>query len=304
MNYTSARLPEAYISVSKNKSRLKIYGNKNVFLKDGEEFQIELFNPTTKTIGAKISINGSPISNSLLILKPGERSYLERYLDTNRKFVFETYTVEDSKETKEAIKNNGGIKIEFFNEKAPTSGLLFNSGTGIVNTYNTFTYPYYNYTTPGTITIGTPSLYFGSGISGSSGCVGIAGTSSGIVNTFSTGTTLTSSNNIVGTSTNYCHTGPIDLSTQPIVTSTADLSASPKTVETGRIEKGDVSAQSFGNYYGDFESYYFATTEYNLLPESQKPIEVKDLRHYCPGCRVRIKKASWKFCPSCGETLD
>jgi hypothetical protein len=251
MHKTSNSLPQAFVSVGKNKSRLKIYNGKTVFIKDGEEFQIELFNPTTKTIGAKIFINGNSISNSMLVIKPGERSYLERYLDDNKKFLFETYNVEDSKEVKEAIKQNGLIKVEFYNEKIAAP---------LIQTWGSTTTPYY-YTTPlynNTIIIGDPNLFYvGSGGSG-----------------------------IVNCSTSDAYTG------------------GAAKLKTGRIEKGDVSNQVFGSYYGDFESYYFASTEYHLMPESQKPVEVKEIRQYCPGCRTRVKKSSWKFCPSCGESLD
>jgi hypothetical protein len=316
MNYTSNSLPQAYVSVGKNKSRLKIYNGKTVFVKDGEEFQLVLFNPTQKTIGAKIFINGNSISNSMLVLKPGERSYLERYLDDNKKFLFETYNVENSKEVKEAIKQNGIVKVEFYNEKVVSSFPIY-------GTTNTFTYPgYYNPTftiTPnyfgGTTTGGyvtNTGTTISTGLSGLSGDVGMSGPSG------SSGTSTCASgisNNLFYCSSNIgaVPTGTVTTTSSGttfispgISTRENDSSATMDSmqIETGRIEKGDVSNQSFGNYYGDFESYYFLATDYILLPESQKPVEVKDIRQYCPGCRTRVKKASWKFCPSCGESLD
>lgn len=294
MNYTTSnRLPEAYVSVGKNKNRLKIYNGNHVFIKDGEEFQIELFNPTTKTIGAKILINGNSISSSLLVLKPGERSYLERYLDDNKKFLFETYNVENSKEVKDAIRNNGDIKVEFYNEKAA----IYVAPLNVV--YPSYYYGGINYPYNPTITIGQPNLYFGStglsgntGLSGSTGPVGLAGTSS---------TSIVNCNDT--TNAFYCSTSPTFTSSGTVTTTSIDASVNTN-LETGRIEKGAVSDQKLGNYYGEFESYSFSNKEYKLLPESQKPVEVKDIRQYCPGCRTRVKKASWKFCPSCGETLD
>jgi len=301
MNYTSNSLPEAYVSVGRNKSRLKIYNGKNVFIKDGEEFQIELFNPTTRTIGAKILINGNSISSSLLVIKPGERSYLERYLDDNRKFQFETYNVENSKEVKEAIKKNGEVRIEFYNEKTPAINL-----TTVYPTYTYLNYPYY--INP-TITIAPSNIYFGT----TGGCVpntstiistasGLSGTISVSSGFFTSGTTGNASSNSF-----YCSSTPTSGLSAPIVTTNnCDMSqtADSNTLETGRIEKGATSDQSFSSYYGDFETYYFTSKEYKLLPESQKPVEVKDIRQYCPGCRTRVKKSSWKFCPSCGESLD
>ena len=78
--------------ITKNRNRSKIYEN-SVYLKDGENFEIELFNPTTSRVLAKITINGNSISNSGIVLKPGERVYLERFIDSNNKFVFETYQI-------------------------------------------------------------------------------------------------------------------------------------------------------------------------------------------------------------------
>lgn len=311
MNYASNNLPSAYIAVGKNKSRLKIYNGKDVFVKDGEEFQIEIFNPTTKTIGAKILINGNSISSSLFVIKPGERSYLERYLDDNKKFLFETYEVENSKEAKAATKENGIVRIEFYNEKVPVRPIPV-----AVPYYQPYYYPVYY---PGTITIATPYVYCGgtgsSGVYGSTGATGSSGitgtTNLGACtytnntdNNFSLTSGSTSTANIgITTSSNafYCNDGTIN-ACGSITTTTSDLTVS--TVETGRIEKGSESDQYFSNYYGDFETYKFASNEYKLLPESHRPKEVKEIRQYCTGCRTRIKKASWTFCPSCGEKLD
>ena len=102
-----------------NKSRLKNYNVDNIttyYLKDGDEFQLEIFNPLVNNILAKIKINNNFISQGGLVIKPGERIFLERYLDVSKKFLFETYEVEDSDEVREAIENNGLIEVEFFNE--------------------------------------------------------------------------------------------------------------------------------------------------------------------------------------------
>jgi hypothetical protein len=274
MNYSTS-VPEAFIAIGRN--RLKIYNGKSVFIKDGEEFQIELFNPTTKTIGAKIIINGNSISNSLLILKPGERSYLERYLDDDKKFLFETYEVENSKAAKAAIKENGIIKVEFYNEKAPAiTATTFHPSTGTITIGPN--YPY----NP------IPNIYYSTGTGTTGGHDGVCCTNSA----FYCSTTTNSSS--------------FNTFTSPgIFTRELDSSKSEdsKTLETGRIEKGATSDQSFSNYYGEFESFCFSSVDYKLLPESQKPVEIKELRSYCPNCRTRIKKASWNFCVSCGEKL-
>ena len=76
-----------------------------------------------------------------------------------------------------------------------------------------------------------------------------------------------------------------------------------ESVETGRVGKGKKSNQEFKNAKGEFENWSMDTYEYQLLPESLKPLETKDIRHYCGECGVRIRKSSWKFCPNCGEAL-
>ena len=101
--------------VAINKSLLKEYDNRVVYLQDGDEFQIQLFNPKTTTIAAEISINGFSCGTKL-VLRPGERVWLERYLDHSNKFKFTTYEVDDTPEVAAAIKNNGKIVVKFYDE--------------------------------------------------------------------------------------------------------------------------------------------------------------------------------------------
>jgi hypothetical protein len=98
----------------------------------------------------------------------------------------------------------------------------------------------------------------------------------------------------------YSNTSSVSMDSLNIST-TSFNAVEPNTLETGRISGGTASSQSFETVYGDFNSYTFQTISMKLLPESQKPVEASEIRNYCPNCRTRIKKASWKFCPSCGE---
>lgn len=111
---TTQRRCEAHIAI--NRSRLKGYENR-YYLKDKSNFEIELFNPHTVSVLAKIKMNGEYISSSGLIIKPGQRVFLSRYLDSNNSFLFETYEVESSKESLDAIQNNGKIQVEFYLEQ-------------------------------------------------------------------------------------------------------------------------------------------------------------------------------------------
>lgn len=116
-------VPTAF--VTKGRQRVKQYGN-NVYLKNGEEFEIELFNPTTNKILAKISINGNSLGSGI-VLRPGERVFLERYLDEAKKFLFETYEVASNDiNVKEAIKKNGDLEVEFYEEYKNPSQVVYN----------------------------------------------------------------------------------------------------------------------------------------------------------------------------------
>jgi NADH pyrophosphatase NudC (nudix superfamily) len=75
-------------------------------------------------------------------------------------------------------------------------------------------------------------------------------------------------------------------------------------LETGRVDKGEKSQQTFGTDYGSYSAIWTYCSEYQLMPRSVKPVEVAEIRSYCPGCGTRMKKKTWKFCPNCGESLD
>jgi hypothetical protein len=112
-SYTTPN-PEAFIT--QQKQRIKQFEN-SVYLKDNSEYEVELFNPFQTRILAKIKIDGNYISGGGIVLRPVERIFLERFIDTNNKFVYRTYTVQSNNTlVDEAIKNNGNIEIEFYHE--------------------------------------------------------------------------------------------------------------------------------------------------------------------------------------------
>jgi hypothetical protein len=247
--------------VTKNRNRSKIYEN-SVYLKDGENFEIELFNPTTARVLARIQINGNSISSSGIVLRPGERVYLERFIDSNNKFVFETYQVEDSKETKNATRNNGSLEVNFYLEVTNNSTNTYLGGHIGSTAGNYFGGSTLTYTT------GTPICYLNQNVS-------FGGT---------TQNNLFTSDSSVGANSSI----PASRS---------------KSVETGRIEKGDSSKQSLETVNGNFGYFPSSTISIKLLPESQKPLESSSIRNYCTNCGTRMKKSSWKFCPSCGSKI-
>lgn len=239
---TKQSTPCAFIT--KDKQRLKQFGQ-NVYLNNGDEFEVELFNPTKTTVLSKIKINGTYISGGGIVLKPGQRVFLERYLDESRKFKFDTYEVEtNSREVMEAIQNNGDVIIEFYNESPPkipnwSTDWVFNDWLG-----NSSNKKYYN-------------------------------------PTFTT-------NGLGMTNTNF--TSEVS----------CKYSSNVKSIETGRIEMGGKSDQGFSYVNKNFDSWVCSTSEWKILPDSQKPVIIKDLIEKCPKCSTKFKKSSWKFCPECG----
>jgi len=260
MNYYNTYNPvcTAHISVSKN--RVKIYqeitSGKTVFLKDGQNFEIELYNPKQNNVLAKISINGKDISSAGFILRPGQRVFIERFIDEAKKFTFSTYEVENTSENQKAIANNGEVEVRFYDEYVPQTIFTNNYGSTITTTPGWTTNPLYIYST---------------------GNVGIGCTSP------------TTTLNITGTSTAY--------STNTTFTNTSVAGS----LETGRVERGESSSQSFGSALGSFNSWASSTETIKIYPISQKPVESSEIRNYCTNCGARAKKTGWKFCPSCGS---
>lgn len=253
--------------ITTNRNRAKIYGNA-VYLKDKQRFEIELFNPNTINYLAKISIDGKSISNSGIVLKPGQRVYLERFIDSNNKFVFETYEIEKSNEALNAVVNNGLVEITFYPENI--TSVYFTCYPVSTCTYTHDTY----YTN-------TPGITFTNtgGITGNIGSSGITGN-----NITYGGTTI---NNL------SCFTSS--------VVGESNTKSLSDNIETGKVEKGESSNQSLTQTNGSYSYFPANSISYRLTPESQKPVEIEKLRNYCTGCGNRIKKDTWKFCPNCGE---
>jgi len=261
--------PCAYIT--KNKQRVKQF-NQNVYLKDGSEFEIELYNPSRKTVLSKIKINGEFIKGGGIILRPGERVFLERYIDVPNKFKFETYTVDSTNETMNAIANNGDVEILFYEEQEVE--LRLNS------------YPTWNPTYVNNDVIG--NNFYTSNVNYTSQSTMDVNLTNGINDTLSFSNNLRSSK----------YESKYDQ--QPRNRSFAKKS---KSVETGRVEQGSSSNQSFKTVSKNFNSWTVSTSVWKILPESQRPVETKDLIVRCPKCMSKIKKSSWKFCPECGVEI-
>jgi hypothetical protein len=139
MYYTTTKVSKPTAHITKKKSRLKVYNGNTVFLGDKDNFEFEIHNPTQKSVLCKIKLNGEYISTGGVVIKPGQRVFLERFLDTNNKFEFSTYEVKDTSANRTAIDLNGDVRIEFYNEQTyqhypHLSGGNWDSGWSGINT--------------------------------------------------------------------------------------------------------------------------------------------------------------------------
>jgi hypothetical protein len=274
------RLCKEYCDASKGVDNFIVY------LNDGDEFQIQLFNPTNRVIGAKLKFNnehkGWFSSDNYVVLRPGERVWLERFLDCHDKFIFNTYEVSNSSQVMEAIKDNGDITVQFYYEDESSRSRGITVSQPLVYT-EPFTFaPQHTYYCSDSI----------SDISGSITC----GTNS-CVNTLgfaSSATTLTSN----------ADTASSSYSTATSTAKSLGKARSAKTVETGRVEHGSYSSQNFKNVYYEFENWPFATKNFKLLPVSRKQYSDSDLRKvYCTNCGKKLSP-KFKFCPVCGTKVN
>jgi hypothetical protein len=248
MYYTqnsSVSVPNPTANIAVNRNRLKHYSGDTVYLKDDTHFEIELYNPKQLKVLAKIEINGQGVSGYGIVLRPGERVFLERWIDTPKKFLFETYQVEDSNESRNALAKNGKVTVEFYDEAIfLASGSTFSTSTVLLTDSPTWS------------------------------------THTGFIPPYG------------GSTVNYCS-----------MTSIGANASVAGSLETGRVEKGESSNQGLTTDSTSFSYVCNSKVEIKILPESQKPVEVKEIRNYSTECGTRMKAKSWKFCPSCGTKI-
>jgi hypothetical protein len=251
MNYTTNNVGNPTAHITRKKSRLKVYNGNTVFLNDKDNFEFEIHNPTQKSVLCKIKLNGEYISTGGVVIRPGQRVFLERFLDTNNKFEFSTYEVKDTSLNRTAIDLNGDVRIEFYNEQTyqPNYGLyVLNGSSSTVSTGS----PYYGNMTF-TTSSSAPMAYYSNTSSVSS---------------------------LVGEPT-----------------------LSKKSIETGRVEKGEKSKQNFTNSYQNFEYNVSHQISLKILPLSNKNKTTEEIKYYCTECGTKTK-SKYKFCPSCGYDLN
>jgi hypothetical protein len=214
-------------------------------------------------------LNGEYISTSGVVLRPGQRVFLERFLDSNNKFEFSTYKVKDTSENRSAIDLNGNVLIEFYDEQQVVNNFYL-GGRTLYGSPSTIGYvPQFGttITTTGGVTYGTTNL-------------------SNYNSTYTSSVTSDTFRSKFDTSSTLLR-GPKKKS---------------KSIETGRVEKGDESDQSFTNSYEQFNYHTSHTIKFKIQPLSNKNVTVEEIRSYCTECGTKMKK-NYKFCPSCGNKL-
>jgi hypothetical protein len=296
-------VPTANIAV--NKSRLKVYNNAGslptYYLQKGQEFMIELANPTTDVVLAKVILNGKAISQGGLVLNPGQRVFLERYLDVAKKFLFDTYEVSGSAEMKAAIANNGDIKVEFYRERAP----YYNNYDSITISNPTWTNNLGNYNsgTPANLLRSSTKANAGGPILSLNGLSGslTSGSANASYSTQNLASTFTSDVPTMDWLSQDMERSLSDTQPEPKRRLKSILSMKSKSIETGRVEKGSDSEQELKYVNKSFEYTAFHTVEYKMLPVSQKINTAEDInvKVYCTNCGAKLGKTD-KFCASCG----
>lgn len=293
-------VPEIYIATNRN--RQKIYRAKRqvdnttkeineIYLKDGSNFEIELYNNQNETIGFEIMMNGRLISNSLIILKPAQRYFLDRFIDTNNKFLFETYKVENTQQNKDIIQNNGRITVRCYKEQFFSNYHTW-VGTVTIPYYNPYYYqytyyPYYNgsVTLSGNCTSGSATYTNGIYTNGSCTTMNIDS---------STPTSFTVGNGNINAVYTNCS------STQVCMDSMSAFNTSSVEIETGKIEKGDASQQTFESVHFNKSFNHFHEMEYFISPISMMNRNPENIKIHCHECGYRLRKKTFKFCPNCG----
>lgn len=268
------------VLITNNRNELKVYQGNIVYLNNGDNFELRFFNPLQEKLGVEIIFNGIKKGDGYLVLNPGQDIILDRFLDEQRKMIFETYTVNGSDaEAVKAIEKNGFISFNFYKEYYSRH----NNDTININ---------YNF--PPKI---KKSFKNTKGVQGTTGPQGVIGTR-GITGTATAGVyfnnTINDTSNVYDSFDNFIYTSSLSFS--PTKTFNP--------LETGRVEKGDYSNQNLRQINTQFASTPFYSMDYQILPYSAMNRNINEVREYCTGCGYRLRKQSWQFCPKCGQKLN
>jgi len=260
-------LPGAWIVNPKDKGRKSIKGDK-IYLDNGQEFEIEIFNPLKESVLADIRLNGNSICKTGLVIKPGQRVYLDCFVDDRKKFIFQTYEIDGTQESLDAIADNGLLEVFFYKEQAVT---LQNWNDRfhkiVIHEYYPVYYPrWYSYPYYGGLTLNgtTGTIYTTNSANTLTINTGGSSTYGGVLNDGSYGTSFTNCS--------------LTTSGGSLTSGNAYYNSSVAgSLETGRVEKGEKSNQQFVDVDMEFEKNYIHHLVYQILPSSRKPKDINDI---------------------------
>ena len=272
--------PGAWIVNPKDKGRKSIKNSEGhrsestcgkVYLQNDEEFEIELFNPLKVSVLADIKLNGQSISKTGLVVKPGQRIYLDCFIDDKKKFIFKTYEIENTEVSLEATSDNGLLEVFFYKEDVVTlKDWRKRFDRVIVERWYPAYYPTYH---PFTVWCNNPSSYNLTNTGGIGGTITTTNVNYSDILKSPIGTYTTTNGPTFNSSSGIFTTNGTTFNT-----SSGTITTNSTSIETGRIEKGSVSSQKFTEVDIDFETNYISSTIIQLLPESRKPAEIKEVK--------------------------
>lgn len=263
---------ETAITVNKDRRRTRTKdGYKVVYLEDGQPFELLITNPTEETVAAQISFQGEKQQKELVIY-PGQRIYLDRFIEENRTLQFFTYDVPEDNE--KYTNKNGLIEIEFFKKKRNQAPSQYYYYTDSIPTYRQSPRVWCE------VSHDMPPKLSDGGL--------------GYTDKKSWKEKIRSNVKInLDFDTHVGDTSTESTDTRSYSTETTDSS----TFETGRIGKGSSSSDTrFKNVDMLFESTPFEKHVYKLTPASKSN---SGAVRYCTDCGLKREK-NFNFCPKCG----
>ncbi len=310
---------EKMVKIAINKSLLKEFktkeDNRVVYLHDGDEFQINIFNPFDYEIAASISIDGEFLG-AQIVIRPGERIWLDRNLLDTRKFKFETYEVKNNSSAKQAIRNNGLIEVKIYKKLRVNWNDWNPISIPVIPAYPlpTKPEPYITWTTGHKPTYYENTIYCG-------GYVNPTKSENVYTNYCSTiNVDSVSCDNAVNTSCStavpinatltanapdgFYYTGSSSCSATTISVDELKESLRCKdnnSIKTGRVGKSKSQSDiDFEETNIDFEVFPYSVEKIRILPIEMKQVNADDLKKiYCTNCGRKIKQ-NHKYCPYCG----
>lgn len=311
-------IDEKMVKIAINKSLLKEFktreDNRVVYLHDGDEFQINIFNPFDYEIAASISIDGEYLG-AQIVLRPGERIWLDRNLLDTKKFKFETYEVKNNSSARQAIRNNGLIEVKIY-KKLRVNWNDWNPISIPVPTYPLplKPEPYITWTTERRKpTYYENTIYCGGYVNPTKSdhvytnyCSTInvdSIDSNGSVNTSCSAPLNINATLTAKASDGIYYTGSSASATTISISEANDelRCKDNNCIKTGRVGKSKSESEiDFEETNIDFEVFPYSVEKIRILPIEMKQVNADDLKKiYCTNCGRKIKQ-NHKYCPYCG----